>query len=569
MRPEKFLKHVAPRAVRGDEDQLDADRERLCELVDPQAISDVLREFRVLTPLASVRASDARSYAARVLGVDADSIGIGLEIDPCAPSGAAQLQCELHGVLFIMHGRLRNADERIELCGPLRLYKSDRRDAFRQPLEEGRAELHWSALDSEHSSAGHSYVRDLSPSGASIVPAPGSAPPPSGVFPAELRIADLRVPCLAEMRRAPSEPGGAYGLHLIAGRGGDDLIDVYLRERLPRLVPRHEVDTKALRELMVKSGYLSLRAAKTSFPAWQRFQTPNAFACDRVYRAADGRLLGHASATRIYRHTWILHQLATINGHPESAACRAMLYSMVTSVPELYDGKGASAMAYFDLDLRWHDVFFKNFIRWIGSSKLACIFAFDRFERDDPPEAFDPPEGYSVRVALETEMIPCAALVRAHLPPITANAFDTHPGELRRIAARRTDRGREVLVLMHGDELAGVALCETGAPNLSLFNIVNMVQLYVRRGPRAPSVPAQRALIVAARAFYAARRIDSPLVIAPAGTVDHDAEPGTRWAESMGCMVITGRGLTQWENYCRFQFGRRWGRKPKSKGHTT
>jgi hypothetical protein len=465
-----------------------------------------------------------------------------------------------------MHGLLRSADGRTELCGPLRLYKSDRRDAWRQPIGEGRAELHWSALDSEHASAGYSYVRDLSPAGAAIVPAPGSAPPPSGVFPAELRIAELRVPCLVETRRAPSVEGETYGVHLIAGGEGVDLIDVYLRERLPRLVPRHEVDTKALRALMVKSGYLSLRAAKTSFQAWQKCQVRDSFACDRVYRAADGTLLGHGSATRIYSRTWILHQLATIGGHPESAECRAMLYSMLTSVPTLYDGKRASAMAYFDLDLRWHDLFFKNFIRWIGNTKLACIFAFDRFEREAPPEPYEPPEGYSVRIARETEMVQCAALVRAQLPEITANAFDTHPGELRRVPVRRNDRGREVLVLMHGEELAGLALCETGAPNLSLFNIVNMAQLYVRRGPRAPSSRAQRALIAAARAFYAARRIETPLVIAPAGTVDHDAEPGTHWAESMGCMVMAGRGISQWENYCRFQFGKRWGRKSSSTG---
>ncbi len=569
MRLEKSLHRFAFASQSKPEDHRpDPDREHTCELVDPQAISDVLHEFRELTPLAQLRTSDDQTHAARVLGVHAESVGVVLELDAPPAAGTAQLQCELHGVVFLLHGQLRVADGRAELCGPLRLYKSDQRSVWRQAIAEGRAELHWSALDSEQPRSGHSYVRDLTPNGVGVLPAPDSVPPPEGVFPAELRIGALRVPCLAETRRVPHAAGALYGIHLTAGGRGQGLIEVYLRERLPQLVPRHEVDTKALRALMVNSGYLSLRAAAASFSAWQRCQPRDAFGCDRVYRATDGQLLGHGSATRIYDRTWILHQLATVSGHPESAQCRAMLYSMLTSVPALYDGTRASAMAYFDLDLRWHDLFFKNFIRWVGSSSLARIYAFDRFERDDAPVPFPAPEGYEVRVARDVDLVACAALVRGHLPEITANAFDIHPADLRRPAPRKGDRGREVLVLMHGEQLAGVALCETGAPNLSLFNIVNMAQLYVRSGARAPLPAAQRALIAAARAFYAERNIQKPLVIAPAGTIERDAEPGTHWAESMGCMVITGRGLTRWENYCRFQFGMRWGRSTQAKEGT-
>jgi len=540
------------------------DRDQACELVDAQAVSAVLQQLTLLTPRALVRTGDGRAVGTRVLGVVDDAIGLVLEPDAPVDAGPALLQCELHDVLFYLRGRLRCADGRVELLGPLRLYKSDRREVFRTALADGRAELHWTAFETEQPRCGHSYVRDLTPSGAAVVPAPGSNPPPPGVFPAELRVGERRVPCLAETRRVPSEAAGTYGLHLSAGETGQALIDVYLSERLPRLVPRTEVDTKALRAVMLKSGYLSLRAGQVSVASWQRCQPLDSFACDRVYRAADGQLLGHASATRIYRRTWILHQLATLGGHAESGQCRAMLYSMLTSVPVIYDGLRASAMAYFDLDLRWHQLFFQDFIRWIDAPDLACIFAFDRFEREAPPEPFAPPAGYEIRLASEADLVGCSALIRAQLPSITAEALDTHPADLRRPPVRRGYRGREVLVLLRDGQLVGVALCETGAPSLSLFNIVNMAQLYVARGGRAPSAPAQRALISAARAFYTLRKIANPLLIAPAGTLQHDAEPGTRWAESMGSFVVTGRGLTQWEDYCRFQFGMRWGMSKQS-----
>jgi hypothetical protein len=237
-----------------DEHQLEIGPDQACELVDAQAVSAVLQQLTALTPRALVRAGDGSVVGTRVLGVHDDSIGVVLEPDAPVDSGPALLQCELHDVLFYLRGRLRCADERVELLGPLRLYKSDRREVFRTPLSEGRAELHWTAFDTEQPRSGHSYVRDLTPTGAAVVPAPESSPPPPGVFPAELRVGDQRVPCLAETRRVPSEGGATYGLHLSAGETGQRLIDVYLSERLPQLMPRTEVDTKALRALMVKSG---------------------------------------------------------------------------------------------------------------------------------------------------------------------------------------------------------------------------------------------------------------------------------------------------------------------------
>jgi hypothetical protein len=78
--------------------------------------------------------------------------------------------------------------------------------------------------------------------------------------------------------------------------------------------------------------------------------------CDRVYRAADSTLLGHVSVTRIYKKTWLLHQLSCLRGHPESGECRRMLYLLFATVPTVYDGDEGSVIAYFDQELRCEEL---------------------------------------------------------------------------------------------------------------------------------------------------------------------------------------------------------------------
>jgi hypothetical protein len=220
-----------------------------------------------------------------------------------------------------------------------------------------------------------------------------------------------------------------------------------------------------------------------------------------------------------------------------------MLYLLFATVSTVYDGDEGSVVAYFDQELRWHKLFFKRFTEWTDDPTLATICSFDLFERDDPPEYFAPPVGCEVREARDDELPATCTLTRAHLPQITADAFDVHPTSIRRTTTSREHRGRQVLVLRQDGPLAGVALCDTGDPNVSLFNIVNMAQIYLRMGARTPSTDAQRALISAARAFYAARSPAGPMLVSPPGTLRGAAEPGTRLVEKMGCIVSDDFGL--------------------------
>lgn len=529
------------------------------EIGDALALRDVLRCCRRQRPRGELRDASGCAAPVQIVGIERESNAIAIAAENALEAGPCTLGVELHGVLFLLAGQLET-DRGIRLRGPLRLYSIDRRGISRHSLPDGRAELSWTSLDPGQPSSGRSTVRDLTPAGLGITLHADSAPPPKGLFPAALRVGDFETTCLAQTRRAARWPGEPYGLQLRASELSPGLIDAYLRERLPQLMPRHQLHAKAVRKLMVDSGYLSLRSPAATFSRWHRCRPRDTLSWDQVYRAADGALLGHVSATRIYRHTWLFHQLSCLHGHPESAESRATLYMMAATVPPLHDGERAVAMAYFNQSHPWHELFFKGFTYWLRDPNLATVSGFDRFERDEPSIAFAAKRDCEVRRAGDSELVLATAIVRAHLPELTAHAFDIHPAELRRPASRRAARGREVFVLVERGELAGVALCETGDPDLSLFNLLNVAQVYLRTGRGAPSRDAQRALVTRVRMFYASRRIERPLLIAPTGTLAREVEPGTRCVENMGCVVMAGRALKQWENYCRFQFGQRWRR---------
>jgi hypothetical protein len=551
-----------PRALSSAGRVASGDEASSYELMDKRALADVIRACRRARPPAVVRTTDDASRVGRMLGLDREHDDVSVAIDgDDVPEGPCSARFELHDVLFILHGQLRRRAGKTAISRPMRLYSMDRRSAARTPIPEGRAELVWSSLDTDDPRPSRSSVRDLSPTGVGVVADDESGPLPDSVFPAELRVGSSVVPCLAETKRRATAAGGTSGVRIYAGGLTSGLVETYLSERMPQLVPRSAVPGDVMLRVMSDSGYLHLRDADADFQAWKDFASDEVASCDRVYRAADGTPLGHASATRIYSKTWLLHQLACLRGHPESGECRKVLYLFVATVPTVFDGVEASVVAYFDQELRWHKLFFKRFTEWTNNPSLATICSFDRFERDDPPGDFSPPEGCEVRQARDEELLGTCTLVRAHLPQITADAFDIHPTSVRRVTTTREQRGRHVLVLRQGGNLAGVALCETGDPNASLFNLVNIAQIYLRTGRSAPPPGAQRALVHAVRLFYAARGVQRPLIVSPPGTLDGAAEPGTRLAEKMGCIVVTGRGLRQWENFCRFYFGFLWERQ--------
>lgn len=500
----------------------------------------------------------------RLIGPQDDAPLIQLD----GPLLGEELSCtgrfSLYDVPFLFRGELRQTRAGW-LLEHAQLFTQDRRLTSRVAVPSNSARLGWATLENGEPRWVESEVANLTPAGALLDSSPPAPEPPRAPFPAQLSVAGRSITCMAEVRNQVTVSGSRFtGLRLHISHEQRAVLNAYAKRRFPRLVPRRTVEANQVTSLMRDSGYLRLREGEGPSNAWHRLNTPASK--DVVYRAKDGQVIGHISASRVYRRTWMMHQLAAKTGHAESGLCRRTLYELVGSWPSLIDGEQAGVLAYFDRTSRWHGRFFEGFIPWLGDEALAVISFFDRFERSADAAAHPP--GQIANPAVEVggldpaHRVHATALVRAQLPTLTANQFDIHPDRLRtsRLAPGLA-RAREVFILRVDGSVRGVALCETGNRHASLFNLMNAAQLYFCLGASAPSVDEQLALLATVRRFYADSGIDNPIVMSPAGTSKLGLAEDTILAEAMGCISVGGAGLRQWENFCKLHMGQLYLRK--------
>lgn len=534
---------------------------------DPGTLAEVLEEARSRGAPWELWAGSrsARGFVLREAG-PAGSLRLVVEwtSDALAAVPSCSLRLALFDVSLLLEGRLaEGVDGALSLEPPFTLSSIERRGSGRLALADGAASLHWVTMGASEPVANAAEVLELSPDGALVAIGPAESLPSGGPFPAALSIGETTVHCLAHSRhRRHGDRLDECGVEIVSGPARARLLEAYLGMRFPALRQRRTLAPEAVQELLERSGYLALRGGIVPPPRWFRLEG-DGVSRDVVHLAEDGTPVGHVSVTRAYSGSWMGHQIATLRGHPETWAARMALYLYFATYPIAVDGPGTILFGYYDRRRAWHKVFFESFVRWVGDDELAVIAPFDRFERaPGQPESAVPCEPrVEVGLALPEDLLAAAALVRAQLPELAATAFDLHPESLTRqhlhpaYAGSSLERGRCAIVLRVDGRLAGVALCETGSRELSLFNMFNMAQIYLRRD-RVPSIGAQLRLLAEVRAFYRLRGIVDPLVVAPPGTFAGASEPGTVLAETMGCIAWSGRALRQYESFLKFRFGR-------------
>jgi hypothetical protein len=434
----------------------------------------------------------------------------------------------------------------------------DRRTATRVQLAHGVSSLRFRFGQQSR----EAEPRDVTPFGLSLDHDSATGLSVGETVTGELRLRSQHIPVSLELRRRSR---GRSGFKLATPHRAA-LARAYLRERFPRLVPRRETEPELLDELLRDSGYANLRAAECSVVEWQRFAADESF--DYVYPTPEGRLLGHLSGTRVYDRTWLAHQLATLGGHAESGECRATLYECVSALPRLMDGEDGYLLAYFNLQKRWHALFFKDFVAWVNDAAASVLVEWDTFEGADLPAPNSSAMLRELRIGpVEPhELLAATALARSRLPSLMADALDLRPGRLS-CAALNGDarRARHAIAVRSRDRLLGVALCETAPKQASLFNLLNGAQVFAGDAPFA----ARHALLHAVQAFYAERGVERPLLLCPPETLDPQREPSIRFRERMGAIAHGGAGLLQYENYCRLQMGRLFRRKERNHDRRT
>jgi hypothetical protein len=339
------------------------------------------------------------------------------------------------------------------------------------------------------------------------------------------------------------------------------LARAYSQFRFPRLHDRGALESHRVVELFEESGYLDLRETESDGPsaAWCRPDFAHKVSVDTIYQATDSTLLGHVSVTRAYSRTWLGHQLATLKGHPESAACREALYHHFATIPVVMDGaENIYLLGYYNPELRWHQLFFEGFVNWVGDLDRVAILPFDRFEPSDsdaPAIRTPPPPGIDIRRGTADDVPAAVALIRDLMPDLALNAFDIteehlitehlHPS----YKDSAVERSRQAIVAYQDGVLVGVALCEFGSPDLSLFNLLNLAQVYAVKRTH-PGISA--ALFSAVRELYASRGIYDPVLVAPPSRCKNPGAAGLRLDETMGCIIWAGETLEQYQSYVQF-----------------
>ncbi len=370
--------------------------------------------------------------------------------------------------------------------------------------------------------------------------------------------------CHVDVRRGERRPACAR-LLLVTGEERGDLVRLYRLLRFPQLIDRGAVDRHDVVDLFERSRYLALRETDQVAPseAWCCPDFASDLSIDTIYRADDGALLGHVSVTRAYSKTWLGHQLATLKGHPESAASRHALYRHFACAPLLSDGEDCFLLGYYDRELRWHQLFFESFVDWVGDETQSVVVEFDRFEpiagttNALPAEC---PDDIVVESLHRLDVDECVALIGEQLPDLAARALDIdaehlesvalHPGYLE----RGVERTRQVFVLREGGGIVGAALCETGSRHLSLFNLLNMGQIFLSHG--RSSRLGRAVLLATVRNFYGSRGIPDPVLVAPPGAFDHPEDVGLEREETMGCIIWSGESLLQYQSFISYCFAK-------------
>jgi hypothetical protein len=535
-------------------------------LEDPRDIAALLRDAATEITHAFWSAGGGGS-AAGTLAVDASHALLFMASDGAALSGEGRLSFTLHGVPVRVECRLAEG----RLADLKRICISESRMATRVvPSEPVRIE--WYSSSDEGVSVNQAPLLDFGRNGGRSFHAPGSPLPGKGTFPATIVTTGASLHCMAEVRSTTRTPRGIeLGLSLVA-EDPAALADVILHSLFPEVKLRREVPVPELERLFRASGYHRLRDGAVPSAEWAAMDA-DAITRDIVYAGQDGAAVAHGSMTRVYRNTWLGHQMAMRSDHPEAARARRIQTAMIM-ITSLVDGHEAKSMAYYDAAKPYGRVFFDRFVEAVANPELATISSFDWIDWSEAAaEGAGVPSHVSVSVAAPSELAAVADLVRRQLPQLQADAMDIRPSLLRSDALHPAyrgsllSRGREVFVARSRGKIVGAALCEHTSKHLNLLNELNLAQLYFVPGVAEPT--AQRALQEVVRSFYAERGILDPFVVAPSNTFDLSVDPTSRIHMRIRCITWSFEGIRAYENYLKLRCA--WlerGRRPRSSTRT-
>jgi hypothetical protein len=270
-------------------------------------------------------------------------------------------------------------------------------------------------------------------------------------------------------------------------------------------------------ELYRESGYFNLSGKapdqfdplKTSYEKMetQGSNVPGLF-CHAVF-PSDRGVEATVSMMRVYKHTWMLHQIAKRRG-----ASRRILRDVYMRAFEAaqFDPNLGFVVSYMDAHVPWNQLSHFAFAdRHAGSGKAAVIpFRFREINVEGrAPYVPDPPE---VLPATPREIALVLKRMRRDRPDCYADALDLVPehADLASVARKWNQAGfsreRAIFVARHGNALQAAAIVESGETGANLFRLVDSLRL-VSLEPGGDG--AFLVLMDAARAWFRERKKDA------------------------------------------------------------
>jgi hypothetical protein len=246
--------------------------------------------------------------------------------------------------------------------------------------------------------------------------------------------------------------------------------------------------------LMKDAGYFNLSGKapehfvqlKTSYLQVdkQGASVPGLF-CHAVFPADDGSVHGTVSIMKVYKSSWMLHQLAKRRGSCNVQNPRAILRDLYTRAFEhtQTDQGFRYIFAYAEADVPWNKLSHFAFAeKYVGSGKaLAMPFRLMEVSvADRSPRVPDPAE---IGLAVSREIGLVLGHVRRTRPACYVEALDLTPehADLSGISRRWSQAGfmrdRAVFVARRGGVVVAAAIVECGETGANLFRLVDSMRL--------------------------------------------------------------------------------------------
>ena len=279
-----------------------------------------------------------------------------------------------------------------------------------------------------------------------------------------------------------------------------------------------------------------------------------------MYLNRNDDAIAHFSLTATYSNTWVAHQLASTKHNKESLSSLGILYLLIPLVPLYMEGRTAKAMAYFNRQKKWHQGWFEAFVNYLNDPAEATIIDLDRFDVQTQTPGNKESKTAILSIPKIKDISRIQDIVLSYFPPLVSETLDLNAEKLQSTCLHsgydgtKYFRSRELLVLYHENELAGICLLETGSHELSLFGIFNTGYIIPITKFKSPEILYK--LLAGVLQWFDSNGVSRPLLVSPPGLLGSKPHPAISLAETMGLMAWSSTGLRKFESFIRLRMGK-------------